>query len=527
MYAQLMADYGWDVMTADGARSHLRAVECPRVNLTVRAYWYAVVRRCPEAADWHGDLITVAHNRLTPAQWAPRVLDWIDYWVQVSPESADRGMGSPYVPCVEWVWRAWYLGVPAWQARALWVPRSADEPAGGEYVQLPRRGRLTRAGRERVLRMARAAARTSTRGLAIDAHALEMLGRLSPELQRAALDGVIARSDAPGRARLGGTPLRARHLNWARAAGVQRQIAADSTGRVRAAWATGRRQASLLGIACTKAGAESVKALLPDGPYRDVLALAHPRRDGRRVVGLRPDQIAARLVRGEAPRDIAEVMAPGVGLTRREAHRWMCESPTEDPLVWLTGSAEAVRVRDPEVRAWCADLVRRGRWRLMTRTRQMRVRGQAYEFRFVARLEELAPADVAGGATPDVAMRRAAERHAGVDRIREDDRVISTAPEAWPPLPKGMRLLNTGRALSQRGETERHCVATRYSTVHAGRAWIVSIDTPGARSTVELTRDRGVVEHRGPANSAPAPECIALLDAWLEQAEEAEEKKAS
>jgi hypothetical protein len=259
----LRADYGEDVTSAGPALRHLRMVARADDALSVQDYYHRVRRACHIGAT-HGDLITVAYNHWSPVVWAPRVGEWLAYWCQV--DRYRRGMGSPYTPRPQLVWHAWRAGVPAWAAQALWAPISLGEYPAGHSVRMPRR--ITRGRYRRLIQAARAARRASVQGrLHIDEHALSALGRLSPELQRAALEGVESRQ--------GGAPLRMRYLNWARAAEVQAQIQHDPTGRVRAAWAGQGRRRELLGLAPDASphavavwlvGQEAVYAYVSDWP---------------------------------------------------------------------------------------------------------------------------------------------------------------------------------------------------------------------------------------------------------------------
>ena len=490
---EMIADYGQDVRDTSCSAAFLRAVETVG-PLSVGQY-VAEVRRLaadagvalPEpASQWDADahwagitrLIAAGHNRWAPRHMAralPSLLRWVKHICPLRRVS-DTAQ-SPYAHSPAELWEAWRAGVPAWAFAALYGCRPVHGyPYPPALVgRLPRR-QLTPAQRERWIRAGRAAARHSVAKteLVFTFKALEQLGRLSVELQEAALEGVEM---------IGDRPIVPSQLNWDRACEMQALFLRRP--ELRAAMARGKRRPA------------------------DITHPAWPLAKGR---------MAARLLLGDTPQQLALARCEGAQLTRREAHEWLAHNPAAHPVEHTLGfSVPASTLREPAVVAWLLDLHRRGRSGQLTRERTMRHEGQTYRYRYVDRLDEVRAADVADHPPVDEVMERAARRYSGhhVEQWRADSRVISQWPEHWPAMPDGWRLLDTPAALVARGDTERHCVGGYVAQVAAGECWIVAIDRDGQRSTAQLDQERRCVQHYGPCNQQPAPELAAELAAWL------------
>lgn len=501
------------------------------------------------SADWR--LVAVGWRRHSPREWVGRpehgndgVLGaYLDYWHAAAerPET----VGSSYNPDPDLVYRAWRGGLPAWVTRALGTHpdflrgRFADwdcscaASAGGSATsprpsawrdsvppRCPRHpGRLPLRVRRRLRNAARAASRTSlptaTMGGQPDSHsvsllALAALGRISPELQRVAvahLDWSRYGDLAPGHRR----PVRVRDLPWAEIARVRDMIQADRSGRVRAAWAAGRRERSLL----------PVWAALPAAPGGRVWSLlsewyapAYPR--------LHVD-MARRLARGESTVDLADG-----ALTRAEAHEWLSAGARQDPEQFLTRSlpADCPALRSGTVARWLLAVHARGDWPLLTRERQFAGPvGERFTARFLDRVDEIADEDLPRGTSTGVraAFEAAARRHgdAAMAKAAEDHRVLCSLPRGWRPFSRSMRMLATPAQLAAEGRALDHCVGGYTHVIEGRRALIFSIRVRSRsgehRSTLEIAPSGRVLQHRGRNNSTPHLLCERVVDAFLER----------
>lgn len=331
---------------------------------------------------------------------------------------------------------------------------------------------------------------------AFSLRALEALGRLSPELQRVAMQHVdfAATStdlnpDAPHRRRV----IRVRELPWAEIAKVRDQMRSDSTGRVRHAWNVGRRAAAL---------APGIPALTPTYP-----AISRA--------------LARRLVRGETPVELS-----GGILNRREAHAWLLGGAGQEPLVYLSSTLPAGTppVRSAAVVRWLQAVKARGDWSSLTRMRTFPgPGGQATQARYLDRVDEIQDADLPRGPGTGVhaAFESAALRHGDAAmRDQEDDhRVLTGLPRGWRLFRNSMRLLCTPAQLVREGRDMSHCVGGYADIVREGRSVILAIRvrTRGDehRSTVEIAPNGRVLQHRGPNNADPHPLCERVLEAFI------------
>jgi hypothetical protein len=80
-----------------------------------------------------------------------------------------------------------------------------------------------------------------------------------------------------------------------------------------------------------------------------------------------------------------------------------------------------------------------------------------------------------------------------------------------------MRHLDKGGDLVAEGQYMQHCVGGYVEAAQRGECYIISIQTAAGRSTAELSPSRGVVQHRGIKNSAPARANEELLQRWLQR----------
>jgi hypothetical protein len=347
-------------------------------------------------------------------------------------------------------------------------------------------------------RIARAAARTSVgygpAGVTpwgqpvrlICSGALDALGRLSPELQRAALH-VSGYWTGPVDA-----PFGARDLDWAAIAAVHRQMASDRSGRVRAAWSAGRGLQAALGSG--RVFAPAFSAL--------------------------PGPLAVRICRGEAP----VALAGGV-LDAREAHAW-CLAGAPEVTAWLQQrllshlDLRLPPLREVAVVRWLADVARRGGLGAITKERIAHgPDAQQGVYQYVHRIDEILQEDLVRGVrtSVDEAFRHAAERvtTAALDRWEEDWRVLAPAPP-WPAFRRSCRWLRTPAELVAEGKALGHCVGGYAPVVAQRRVAILSIAWGGERSTAEIRLPGGqVLQHCGPRNGPPSPIHVRILQQVL------------
>lgn len=456
-----------------------------------------------------GRLVAVGWNHETPRAWLSGGLQrFLKYWILSSSRPAMAG--SPYNVDPDHAYAAMRAGIPP-LAAGFWRPGIA---------------------RQRAVRRARAARRSSVYQCAghpvgVTDGALEQLGRLSPELQRALLHVSGYRQEvygplAPARPDGSRPVIGCRDLRWDLVAPIARAMAADKSGRVRAAWATGRRQKELARAAGCPSGPWWEG---PDNPLDGALATwLCPAYPWIRV------QVAARICRGESPVDIADGQ-----LTRAEAHKWLSETPgyvrTRDgaegvtPIEWLQRRlpADVPPMRDIAVVRWLLDVQRRGSWAQLTRERTAHgPAGAEATYTYLSRVDEIMGEDLLRGNATRVedAFRAAAERcgEAWLTALEDDHRVLAPAT-GWPLYRKAMRELRTPAALVAEGRALQHCVGSYTSAVEAQTVVILGLAVAGQRSTVEIDRRTGrVLQHRGSRNGEPAPVLERLLSKFLQRA---------
>lgn len=526
----LLADYGEDVTTWEGSARFFRQTQHQEMTRKRYVHLSRAIYRKPHKLrlpiNWRGvdnRLIAAGHNHVPPRRWVEGELQkWLAYW----QEAVQRPnlVGSSYNPDVDAAYWAYRAGLPAHVTRALGalgVLPNWRAQSRASLRPLPKRTY------RRYVDAARAASRTSLSGarempIRWTVRALAALGRLDPELQRAAVEATLCRS-------LPGTVIHVRDIAWDAVARVQKQIQADATGRVRVAWARGRRQLTLAqqaGFVPSESAQYAEERLVGWllGQWSPPWATAPLPKGMHGIWEMHARlQIAAEIVRGVPPREIAR--ARGADLTRAEAHEWLSTMTVArmPPHQWLVRDlpVSPSLIRDCATARWLLDVHRRGAWGQLTRQRRVRhpETGALLQFTLISRVDEICEAHLPRGARTPVeeAFRLAARERAALANWSSDWRVISTAPQDWPPMPEGISLLATPAALVAEGEEMDHCVGTYVPEVERGATWIISIRVGEARSTAQLDAQRSVVQHYGPRNSVPDEACHALLSAWLEQ----------
>lgn len=423
-------------------------------------------------------LVAVGFQRVSPSRWVGGELGrFVAYWKHAAPR--DLVVGSCYNPSPDFAYAALRAGVPALAVKYL------GEPILAKYVggkKLPRRLRRL------LFLAAKAASRTSlpTRDVEkFSLRGLATLGRLSPELQRAAIASIV-KTDAWRKG-----CILPRDFPWQEIAKVHRGM--QRSFRARVAWSSGQRQKAMM-------APESLHSFFGIAPEM-------------------PDKIALRLCRGETPAQIADGY-----LTKREAAAWLREAPTVEPIDWLQRRLPAgtPKLRSIPVVRWLLDVQRRGAWESLTRERIVNAPGgETLRGRFIDRVDEIQDCDLDRGPATGVerAFESAAQRlgEQWLDAARRDHRVLQSLPPGWKLFSSSMHHLSTPASLAREGDEMNHCVGSYAPAVEKNQSVILSIRVAGQRSTVELSPRGEVRQHRGPKNTDPHPLCEKVLQAFLQR----------
>jgi hypothetical protein len=146
--------------------------------------------------------------------------------------------------------------------------------------------------------------------------------------------------------------------------------------------------------------------------------------------------------------------------------------------------------------------------------------GQAHTFTYIDLIDEIWDADIPTiKSSVEKVFERVNERisQCTLDRLARENRPVAPLPSHWPALLPGMRHLDKGGDLVAEGQYMQHCVGGYVEAAQRGECYIISIQTAAGRSTAELSPSRGVVQHRGIKNSAPARANEELLQRWLQR----------
>jgi len=168
---------------------------------------------------------------------------------------------------------------------------------------------------------------------------------------------------------------------------------------------------------------------------------------------------------------------------------------------------------------WLAYCRQSGKWAALERERKTRLPGGGVQTWSVLRvLDEIQDDDIhTGREGVNTVIQRAIKRHqeAWVERVLRDHRELAPLPSWAHELPPGMRILRTPAELVREGQEMNHCVGKFVSAVELGRCHILAISTEQGRSTVELTPDLRIYQHRGPEDDDPPQRNVTLLRAFL------------
>lgn len=241
-----------------------------------------------------------------------------------------------------------------------------------------------------------------------------------------------------------------------------------------------------------------------------------------------PYRLARRIALGDSPLDLLRdyEMRPSVRmfstryveLTSREAHMWCLDGAPENIEAWYAGHYRLPHHRSLRVLRWMLTLRRCGRWHTLTKPRRMYRPDGERVVRLIDIIDEVDDVDIrtdsdsAARVMERVSLRLMRARRA---RALSDNRVLAQVPSWASTLPRWMRLLNTRADLAREGKEMSHCVGSYDEAVKRGDCHIISIRSTHGRSTVELSPDLIVRQHKGACNADPPRRHVVLLNAWL------------
>lgn len=328
---------------------------------------------------------------------------------------------------------------------------------------------------------------------------IAVLGRLSPELRRVAIETLIVAAKANGGYYRAGT-IRVRDLDWAAVRRAQEQIKSGNV-RARAALSGNRRAADLLGV-------ENTPTLIAG-----VLSPVYPLQLAE----------ARKLALGTTP-----VQLSGGALTAAESHQW-CLAGCPPVAEWVAADVsrqigKELKIRSVRVARWIATVhASASRRDSLTRVRIAQAPGgHRREFTALEVLDEIQDADIISGKDSiSTVLERAAQRLGGAWLTEQmaDHRQLAAVPTWATQLPRGLRLLNTPASLATEGSEMGHCVGGYRDAVASGQCHIVAIATRHGRSTVELLPSLAVQQHKAVGNASPQQRNETLLRAWLNRAQ--------
>jgi hypothetical protein len=338
--------------------------------------------------------------------------------------------------------------------------------------------------------------------------AMAVLGRLSPILRWAAVEGIKSSE------MMAGKPLRIRDLNW------------DAVKRTQALLATGGERVRLALMPPRMAIHHVTGVVVQPSQVRDrevvVVYRLTPQYCGESWLGALCTNVALhdarRLVLGQAtPKDIVA----GGQFTDKLAHEFLLVQQTtawEDPIRWYADRIAVPVHRSVRVMDWLAYLRKKGWWGELEKERVQVVAGQEHRFTAMGLLDEIQEEDIVTGREGVAAvLRRASERNGAefFEKSKEDFKTLRHNLPTWvKKLPKAMRVLNTASALAFEGRDLKHCVGGYVNAVRDGRCIIVAVVSRHGRSTIEISDDLMVLQHRGVSNGCPPTRHDQLLRAF-------------
>lgn len=349
--------------------------------------------------------------------------------------------------------------------------------------------------------------------------AVAALGRLSAPLRWAAVHGVdvwgkdvtvreihMPNCEWPCSVTV---PVRVVDLNWERVAKVQDALRGGSAV-VRAAALPARGVFATLGLEIPEADKGAIQ--------HQATALLCPQYAKDGVIKLELAQAQAIVLGLATPRDVVG----GGHLTGKEVHRFLMDhNGSANPADWLAAQLGLpVTHRSVKVVRWLGVVRAKGWWQHLETERQHFVGGEQHTFRYLDLLDEIQDADIVTGKEGvAVVFGRASERN-GEEfylKYKDDYKTLSHDVPRWAAgkLPRGMRLLNTPADLAREGRDLMHCVGTYVESVRNGSSIIIAVVTRQGRSTIELTREGSIRQHRGVKNAEVPKRNEQLVTAWM------------
>lgn len=337
----------------------------------------------------------------------------------------------------------------------------------------------------------------------ISRKAIAFLGRLSPALRWAALWGV-----ASNEAR-GGKPLRIRDLNL--------DLVAKAQVNPRAGY-----HALPVGTLVRMAlgGEQILGTRLQEIAAAAFLTPAYPNL---------PLFIARRIASGESPLAIYRVVVPTC--TKKDAHQWALwgKTPVEvhDDLIiraehHIRGEhGVGVVLRTIKVANWLlavfADPLRK---EAILATRVRYVGGEEVEFNLIPAIDEVQDEDILSDADGvNAVFNRVSQRNSEeyAKMMKDNTTVLAPTPDWMESRPSWVRVLDTPAMLIKEGSEMIHCVGTYVEAVRKLCCVILAIETAHGRSTVEVTPQGRLLQHRSVKNAEPPARHEQWLRAWLKR----------
>lgn len=187
----------------------------------------------------------------------------------------------------------------------------------------------------------------------------------------------------------------------------------------------------------------------------------------------------------------------GIGLTKKERHRWLKNGAKESEIEFLLKGTR-LEARSIKVARWLLNVLKNPEQKAALY--KDRVEGV-----FADHTIDLIESDCTGGVNEAIARRadRMAEQKFGAE-------ILCSKPTWLKRLGGRVRLLDNAVALTREGTQMAHCVGGYASNVKCGKSIIVSIKAWGHRATAEFDSSGNLVQIKGKANTEASPLCKLL-----------------
>ena len=335
----------------------------------------------------------------------------------------------------------------------------------------------------------------------ISRKAIAFLGRLSAALRWAALWGVASNESR------GWKPLRIRDLNL------------DLVAKAQVNPRAGYHALPVGALVRMALGGEPILSTrLQEIAAVSMLTPAYPNL---------PLVIARRIASGESPLAIYRAVAPTC--TKKEAHQWALLGKTRaevhnDLIIraehHICGEHGVnVVLRTVKVANWLlAVFADPARKEAILATRTQYIGGGEVEFNFISAIDEVQDEDILSDADGvNAVFNRVSQRNSEeyAKKMKDNTTVLAPTPEWMDSLPRWVRVLDTPAMLIKEGSEMIHCVGTYVEAVRKSRCVILTINTPHGRSTVEVTPQGRLLQHRSVKNAEPPARHEQWIRAWL------------